>query len=117
MGELNRSTPIDESIGAGATVTVEVGASEQAVMVIFWTLVTGTPADIGDTEVRAVDPDGNVNVTPLTPEVISAAAVAGPVCSEVHRYDVRGLSKVELSFENASGGALDGKVFVNHYWE
>lgn len=117
MGELHRSVVIEENIGSGATVVAEVGAAEQAVMVVFFTLDTLTPAEIGVTEVRAVDPDGNVNPTPLVPEVISAAAVTGTVSSEVHRYDVRGLSRVEVSLENLAAGGLDGKVTINHYWE
>lgn len=118
MGELHRSTVLDESVAGSGTVTAEVGASEQAVLVVFWTVTNATAAgDIGAAEVRAVDPDGNIMPTPLVPESISGAALTGSVASLVERYDVRGLTRVELTFTNGNAAARDAKVFVNHYWE
>jgi hypothetical protein len=83
----------------------------------MWTMTNATAVgDLGITEVRVVDPDGNVMPTALTPEVLSAAALTGSVASEVHRYDVRGIASVQLRVSNAAGAARNTKIFVNHYW-
>lgn len=116
MGETRKSVLVDDSLAVG-THTFELGTAEREVVVVYWTMTNATAVgDLDDTELRLVDPDGNVISTVLTPEVLSAATISGSVASVVHRYDVRGVSKVELTVTNAAAASRDTKIFVNHYW-
>lgn len=116
MGETRKSVLVDDALAVGTHV-YETVTPEREVIVVYWTMTNATNvADIDDTEVRLVDPDGNVISTVLTPEVLSAATLDGSVLSVVHRYDVRGVSGVEVTVTNAAASSRNTKIFVNHYW-
>lgn len=117
MGETRTSTTYDGTIAGGATRNDLVGVAERDAVVIFWSMTNATAAgDLATTVVRAVDPDGNVLPTVLTPQVVSAAALNGSVATVCHRYDIKGLNKVQIRTVNGAGSSRDLRVKVNHYW-
>lgn len=117
MGETRTSTIIDEAIASGDTVTKTITAREREVVVVFWSMSNATNKnDLGDLEVRAIDPDGNVLHDVLTDEVVSANSLNGVIATCAKRYNAQGLNELQITVTNTAAASRDTKVFVNHYW-
>jgi len=115
MSENRRSIIFDATVAAASTTDVVVGLGTQEAITVTWKLSDGAAAagDLTTLEVRALV-DGNVPVAILTPEVVLVKEDTGTDVIAINRYDVRGLTEIQISF-TTTVASRDVVVYMNSY--
>ena len=115
MSENRRSVLFNDTVVAASTTNIAVALGSQEAVVVTWKLTDPAAAvgDLIDLEVRATV-DGDVPVAVLTPEAILAKEDMGTTVAAIHRFDVRGMTELQIRFTTAAANR-DVVVYMNSY--
>jgi len=115
MSENRRSVLFDDTVVAASTTNLSAALGSQEAVVVVWKLTDAAAAagDITDLVVRATV-DGAVPAAVLTPEVILAKEDMGTTVAAIHRFDVRGMTELQIRFTTTVPNR-DVVVYMNSY--